>query len=71
MENNNKPQNSRVPPKITIKTARNICETDYGEEQTLIDDLLPAIGLVLLCGPFKCGKSFFSQLLMHCISTAK
>jgi len=71
MENDNKHQKGHInQSKIDIKTARSIYDTDYGEEQTLIEGLLPAIGLVLLCGPFKCGKSFFSQLLMHCISTA-
>jgi hypothetical protein len=53
MENNNKPQKGYANKlKISIKTVRAIYDTDFGEEQALMEGLLPTIGLVLLCGPF-------------------
>jgi len=55
-------------PRISIRSAKEIYDTEYDEEQMLIDSLLPSIGLVLLCGAFKSGKSFFIQLLGHSLA---
>jgi len=62
-------QEQKNKPKIFIRSAKDIYDTDYGEEQMLVDSLLPSTGLALLCGSFKCGKSFFIQLLGHCLTT--
>jgi len=62
-------QEQKNKPKIFIRSAKDIYDTDYDEEQMLVDSLFPSTGLALLCGSFKCGKSFFIQLLGHCLTT--
>jgi RecA-family ATPase len=57
--------------KLPFTTAKHILDTDYPDEPSRIDSLLPYSGLVLFCGPFKSAKSFFILFMAHCITTAK
>jgi archaellum biogenesis ATPase FlaH len=53
-----------------ITTAKRIFNTEYPEEKYLVNGLIPFIGLLILCGPAKSGKSFLMLLLGHAISAA-
>jgi RecA-family ATPase len=53
-----------------ITTAKEIFNTEYPEENFLVEDLIPMVGLVILCGAPKSGKSFFALLLGHAITTS-
>ncbi len=57
-------------PVLAIVSAKEIYETDYPETEFLVQDLIPAVGLTLICGASKIGKSWFVLQLLHTISSA-
>jgi archaellum biogenesis ATPase FlaH len=52
-----------------ITTAWKIFNTEYPEGKFLIDNLIPQVGLILLVGPSKSGKSFFCLQLGSALTT--
>ncbi|QQO08653.1 AAA family ATPase [Breznakiella homolactica] len=50
---------------LDVLTSKEIHETDYPAIEFLVDGLIPARGLTLLCGASKTGKSWMVLQLLH------
>ena len=48
-----------------------ICEMDFPEPEYLVDGLIPKVGLGVIAGNPKAGKSFFALQLACCVATGK